>query len=74
MRTIRTFILRLLVDIDEPQTLRGMLRSVVDNEEHSFTDEQSLLALLYSVSHITGASPEECNDKENSIQTENHLK
>ena len=49
MRTIKTIILRLLVDTDQPQALRGMLNAVADNQLHHFTDEQSLLALLQNI-------------------------
>ena len=56
MRIIRTFILRLLVDADEPQVLRGAVRCVADeDEEHPFTDEQALLTLLRRL----GRAPEE---------------
>ena len=53
MHTIQTFILRLLVDTDEPQALRGTVRSVTDDEKHSFTDGSSLLALLHRLCHPT---------------------
>jgi len=57
MHTIQTFILRLLVDTDEPQALRGTVRSVTDDEKHSFTDGPSLLALLRRMTHsITGVT------------------
>ncbi len=46
MRTIQTFVLRLLVDEDEPNTLRGSLRSVATDEENVFSDAQVLLRLL----------------------------
>ena len=46
MRTIQTFVLRLLVNTEEPQALRGAVRCVSDNEERTFADAQSLLALL----------------------------
>jgi hypothetical protein len=46
MRTMQTFVLRLLVDSNEPQTLRGVIRSVASGEEHAFTAEQDLLAYL----------------------------
>ena len=46
MRTIQTFVLRLLVDEDEPNTLRGSLRSVATDEENAFADAQVLLRLL----------------------------
>jgi len=46
LRVIRTFILRLLVDPDEPETLRGDLRPLPEGEAQPFPDEQALLALL----------------------------
>ncbi len=46
MRTTVTYILRLLVDDDEPGSLRGILKSIAGNEELSFTDAASLMDLL----------------------------
>jgi hypothetical protein len=46
MRTTHTFVLRLLVDTDEPYQLRGALHSVVDDANHPFADVQALLDLL----------------------------
>ena len=46
MRHIQTFILRLLVDPDAPQALRGAVGSVPENEPRPFADEQALLAEL----------------------------
>jgi len=46
MRTIQSFILRLLVDADQPDTLHGVLRCVSDDTEQSFTDEAMLIAAL----------------------------
>ncbi len=46
MRTTRTFILRLLLDSDDPTALRGALRAVDAAEEHTFADAGRLLALL----------------------------
>jgi hypothetical protein len=46
MRTIQSFILRLLVDADQPDALHGSLRCVSDGTEQSFTDEKMLIALL----------------------------
>jgi len=46
MRTIQTFVLRLLVDGDEPHQLRGSLRSVATDEEDAFADAQDLVNLL----------------------------
>jgi len=49
MRTIQTFILRLLVDSSEPETLRGDLRAIPEGEAQPFPDEQALLALLRQI-------------------------
>ncbi len=46
MRMTRAFVLRLFVDSKKPQDLRGTARSVTEDEEQSFVDGQSLLALL----------------------------
>ncbi|MEW5988069.1 MAG: hypothetical protein AB1791_15660 [Chloroflexota bacterium] len=49
MRTTQTYVLRLLVDRDEPAALRGVIRCVATGEELSFTDEQSLLTTLLTL-------------------------
>jgi hypothetical protein len=46
VRTIQTFILRLLVDPAEPDTLRGALQPVPEGKPQPFVGEQELLALL----------------------------
>ncbi len=46
MRIIRTFILRLLIDPDEPEALRGSLQPVPEGEAQLFADEGALLAAL----------------------------
>ncbi|MGQ9583787.1 MAG: hypothetical protein ACUVXG_00125 [Anaerolineae bacterium] len=46
MRTVETFILRLLIDTDDPHALRGALRAVADDEERPFAGERALVALL----------------------------
>jgi hypothetical protein len=46
VRTVRTFILRLLVDPDEPEALRGALQPVPEGETQPFVGEQALLVLL----------------------------
>jgi hypothetical protein len=46
VRTIQIFVLRLLVDSDQPDTLHGLVRCVSDNTEQSFTDEAALIAAL----------------------------
>jgi len=55
LRVIRTFILRLLVDSSEPETLRDDLRPMPEGEPQPFTDEQALLALLR---RLTGETAE----------------
>lgn len=42
-----TLILRLLVDDREPEALRGVLQTVVSQEEHAFSDASRLLELLH---------------------------
>jgi hypothetical protein len=46
MHTVQVFVLRLFVDSEQPDGLRGALRSVPDGETQPFADEQTLLALL----------------------------
>ena len=57
MRVIRTFILRLLVYPDEPETLRGDLRPLPEGEAQPFPDEQALLALLHRLASPARESP-----------------
>lgn len=63
MRKIQTFILRLLLNPDEPQALRGAIRAAADDEEHTFTDGQSLLDLLYRMSRAAPVSGAEYDNK-----------
>ncbi len=68
MRTIQTFILRLFIDTDAPETLRGALQGIAESQAHSFTDEQALLNLLrYAVRFACAApldeSAESCNQE-----------
>jgi len=63
MRTVQTFILRLLVDPDEPEALRGDLRAIPEGEAQPFPDEQALLALLRQIGlaklrELAAASPD----------------
>jgi len=46
VRTVRTFILRLLVDPSEPAALRGVLQPIPEGAAQSFTDARELLATL----------------------------
>ncbi len=65
MRTTRTLILRLLVDADEPNVLRGVLRPVSETDEHPFADEEALLVLLRQMTRMPrendGSSPPQTN-------------
>ncbi len=46
MRVVHTFVVRLLMDTEEPGTLRGVVRTVATAQDHTFTDEAMLLKLL----------------------------
>lgn len=46
MRTVQTFILRLLVDTDHPQALHGTVQAVADGEARPFASLEALLTLL----------------------------
>ena len=70
MRLIRTIILRLLIDTDQPQALRGVLQDVGEGEQHSFTDEQSLLEALQWLSMKGEAAAGESERLENSWQVD----
>ena len=49
MRSTQTFILRLLVDTDDPKRLRGAIRSIIQGEDRPFADDAALLSLLRSL-------------------------
>jgi len=74
MRTIQTFVLRLLVDPAAPQELRGALQAVSESETYPFADEQALLALLHRMlGHTVGVCVgEECHaiEQPQTAQTE----
>jgi len=76
MRMIHTFVLRLLVDTDDPQALRGALRAVGGAEEHTFADGQTLLALLRQMTkEVTDAGHPERHDDSgmaSTAQTDRH--
>jgi hypothetical protein len=46
VRTVQTFILRLLIDPAEPEALRGAVEPVPEGESRPFASDQALLALL----------------------------
>jgi hypothetical protein len=64
MHTIQVFVLRLFVDSENPQVLRGAVRSVPDGETHPFRDEQALLALLRRMISPAAALPPAENGQE----------
>jgi hypothetical protein len=57
MRTIQTFVLRLLTSSDEPQVLRGLLQVVANGEEQPFNSGAALLALLRQMAGNPPAQP-----------------
>ena len=76
MRTTLTFVLRLLVDPDDPQALRGTIRVVGGIEEYAFADGQTLLALLRQMTkRVTDAGHPERHDDSgmaSTAQTDRH--
>jgi hypothetical protein len=54
MRTIQTFVLRLFVDTEEPNTLRGSLRPISNEAEYPFADARELLDLLQQLAALPG--------------------
>ncbi len=57
MRTIQTFVLRLFVDTDEPNTLRGSLRLISNEAEYAFVDARGLLDLLQQLAAPSAETP-----------------
>ncbi len=57
LHIIRIFILRLLIDPDEPGALRGSLQPVPEGEAQPFADEQALLAALRKVVRLPAEGP-----------------
>jgi hypothetical protein len=69
MRTIHTFILRLLVDSADPEALRGALQVASQNQEpRPFSSETALLGLLKRLVSLDGqpSSPNQ-DQKENNL-------
>jgi hypothetical protein len=56
MRTVQTFVLRLLLDSERPGAIIGVLHAALGSEEWAFTDAQTLVAILQRAS--TGALEE----------------
>ena len=46
MHTTRTFILRLFIDPDARQTLRGSIQALTEKKSHPFVSQEKLAALL----------------------------
>jgi len=63
MRTIHTFLLRLMVDTDDPQALRGSIQAIGEDSSHPFTDASSLLARLRELTSITARRPSDPTDE-----------
>ncbi len=55
MRTVQTFVLRLIVNASEPGALRGVIRYVAIGEEWLFASRQELLRLLGEIAHPPAA-------------------
>ena len=72
MRTIYTFILRLLVDSSDPEVLRGALQVASQNQEpQPFSSETALLGLLKRLVSPDG-QPDSTNQDQQD-QKENNL-
>ncbi|MBN1485800.1 MAG: hypothetical protein JXA37_13885 [Chloroflexia bacterium] len=56
MRTVQSFILRLLIDDKEPGSLRGALREISTEDEHPFTDQGEFLNLIHQMIRPTPAN------------------
>ena len=73
MRTIYTFILRLLVDSADPEVLRGALQVASQNQEpQPFSSETALLGLLKRLVSPDG-QPDSTNQDQDQDQKENNL-
>ena len=57
MRLTQTIILRILIDSETPEELRGTLRSISSDQEHTFANEQSLLECLRQICQETHFAP-----------------
>ena len=61
MHTIQSFILRLMVDSEHPETLRGSLQSLTaERVQWSFHDDAELIELLKALNNkLLESNPEE---------------
>jgi len=52
MHTLQSFILRLMVDREHPETLRGSLQSLnAERAQWNFRDDAELIELLIALNH-----------------------
>jgi hypothetical protein len=51
MRNIQVFIAHVLWDDEEPEILRGSLRSVASDQARTFDSQEALVALLQEMIH-----------------------
>lgn len=49
MRASLTIILRMLLESDQPQSIRGTLQAVTQDAVMAFSDEEKLLELLHQI-------------------------
>ncbi len=59
MRNTIVYVLRLLIDENNPEGLRGVLRNVISGDEQSFSNEQGLIELLHHQPALPPASNKE---------------
>ena len=62
MRSIMTFVFRLLVDDETPQRINGALQTVINPQTYTFQNSQELLDLLIEFSRPDAAAlpPAQC--------------
>ncbi len=72
MRTTQSFMLRLLVDDDEPATLRGVIRSIADADERAFGDAQELIAVLRQMTSMLATDDTTPFNPTSSIEEKHH--
>jgi hypothetical protein len=60
---IQVFVLRLLMDTETPQVLRGSLQRVTEAETMPFADEQALLALLHRAVQVNPGQEPQTEEK-----------
>jgi len=68
MRSIQTFILRLLVDTEAPDGLCGVIQGVEEEHAHPFHDARALVAWLRETARV--AHKEALADSPNQVEVE----